>query len=87
MGVPKTSDHIQINIRMPNPSQEPPASSKAPKPDLKDMDGLCTLKIYIDSKILKINISKTSNHIKIEIKLSNPSREPPASTKAQNQDL
>ena len=30
MGVPKTSDHIQINIRMRNPSQEPPASSKAP---------------------------------------------------------
>ena len=26
MGVPKTNDHIQINIRMPNPSQDPPAS-------------------------------------------------------------
>ena len=24
----KTSDHIQINIKMRNPSQEPPASSK-----------------------------------------------------------
>ena len=30
MGVSKTSDHIQIKIKMPNPSQEPPASSKAP---------------------------------------------------------
>ena len=49
MGVPKTSDHIQINFRMPNPSQEPPASSKAPNEDLKDMDVLCTFKIRIES--------------------------------------
>ena len=52
MGVPKTSDHIQINIRMPNPSQEPPASSNAPNEDLKDMDVLCTLKIKIKSQNL-----------------------------------
>ena len=50
MGVPKTSDHIQINIRMPNPSQEPPASSKVPHQDLKDMDDLCTFKIKIESQ-------------------------------------
>ena len=50
MGVPKTTDHIQINIRMPNPSQEPPASSKAPNQDLKDMDVLCTFKIKIESQ-------------------------------------
>ena len=50
MGVPKTSDHIQINIRMPNSSQEPPASSKAKNEDLKDMDVLCTFKIKIKSK-------------------------------------
>ena len=49
MGVPKTSDHIQINIRMPNPSQEPRASSKAPNEDLKDMDVLCTFKIKRES--------------------------------------
>ena len=30
---------------MPNPSQEPPASSKAPNEDLKYMDVLCTFKI------------------------------------------
>ena len=42
MGVSKTSDYIQKNIRMPNPSQEPPASSKAPNQDLKDMDILYT---------------------------------------------
>ena len=49
MGVPKTSDHIQINIRMPNPSQEPPVSAKAPNQDLKDMDVVCTIKIKIKS--------------------------------------
>ena len=41
----KTSDHVQINIRVQNPSQEPPASSKAPYQDLKDMDVFFTLKI------------------------------------------
>ena len=48
--LPKTSDHIKINIRMPNPSQEPPASSKAPNQDLKDMDVLCTFKIKLDGQ-------------------------------------
>ena len=50
MGVSKTSDHIPIKIKMPNPSQEPPASSKAPDVDLKDMDDLCIFKIKIESK-------------------------------------
>ena len=50
VGVPKTSDHIKIKIKMPNPSQEPPASSKAPNEDFKDMDVLCTLKIKIESQ-------------------------------------
>ena len=35
---------------MPNPSQDPPASSKAPKQDFKDMDVLCTLKIKIEGQ-------------------------------------
>ena len=48
MGVPMTSDHIKIKIKIPNTSQEPPASSKAPNEDLKDMDVLCTLKIKIE---------------------------------------
>ena len=47
MGLPKTSDHIQINIKMQNPSQETPASSKAQNEDLEDIDVLCTLKIKI----------------------------------------
>ena len=58
MGISKTNDHIQINIKMPNPSQEPPASSKAPKQDLMDMDVLCTLKIKIESQNLKNGCAK-----------------------------
>merc|ERR1711954_38419 len=50
MGVSETNDHIHVKIKMPNPSQEPPASSKAPNEDLKDMDVLCTLKIKIESQ-------------------------------------
>merc|ERR1712081_169509 len=50
MGVPMASDHIHINIRMPNPSREPPVSPKAPNQDLKDMDVLCTFKIKIESQ-------------------------------------
>ena len=46
MVVSKTSDHIQIKIKMP---QEPPAYSKAPNEDFKDMDGLCTFKIKVES--------------------------------------
>ena len=46
--VSKTSEHIQTKIKMPNPSQEPPATSKPPNEDLKDMDVLCTFKIKIE---------------------------------------
>ena len=49
-GVPKTINNIQIKIKTPNPSQEPPASSKALNEDLRDMDVLCTLKIKIKSQ-------------------------------------
>ena len=51
MSVPKTSHNIQIHIRMENPSQEPPVSSKSPNQELKDMDVLCTLKIKMEPKI------------------------------------
>ena len=50
MDISKTSDYIQIKIKMPNPSQEPPVSSKAPNQDLKDMYVLCTFKIKIEPK-------------------------------------
>ena len=50
MDVSKTTDHFQIKIKIPNPSQEPPASSKAPNEDLKDMYVLFTFKIKIESQ-------------------------------------
>merc|ERR1712081_116960 len=49
MGISKTSDHIQIKIKMTNPSQEPLASSKVSNEDLKDVDVLNTFKIKIES--------------------------------------
>ena len=52
LGVPKTCDHIQIKIKIPNHSQEPLASSKAQNQDFKDMDVLCTFKIMIGTQIL-----------------------------------
>ena len=58
MGEQKTGDHIKINIRMQNPGQEPPESSKAPNEDLKDMDDLCTFKIKIVPKF-RIWVKKT----------------------------
>ena len=54
-GVPKTSDHIQINIRMPNPSQEPPASSKAQNQDLKGHG--CSLHLNNQDREPKIEAS------------------------------
>ena len=50
MGLEKTTDHTQIKIRLPNPSQKPPVSSRAANKDLKDMDVLCTFKIRIESQ-------------------------------------
>merc|ERR1712239_81261 len=87
IGISKTSDYIQIKIKMPNPTHEAPASSKAPNEDLKDMDVLCTFKIKIKSQNFDHNIIKTSDHIKIKIKMPNPSQEHPASSKASNEDL
>ena len=87
MGVSKTSDHIQIKIKMPNPSQEPPVSSKVPYEDLKDMYVFCTFKIKIESKIWIMGVSKTSDHTQIKIKMPNPSQEPPVFSKVQNKNL
>ena len=42
MGIWKTNDHIQIKIKMSNPSQKPQVSSNAPNEDLNDMDVFCT---------------------------------------------
>ena len=48
MGVWKNIDHNQIKIKIPNPSEEPPLSSKAPNQDLRDINVLCTFKIKIE---------------------------------------
>ena len=48
-GVSKASDHIQIKIKMPNPSEEPQASSKAPNEDFNVIDVL-VLKIKVEQK-------------------------------------
>ena len=58
MGVPKTSDPIPIKIKMPNPSEGPPAFSKAPNQAFKDMDVLGTLKIKIKGKKLEHGSTK-----------------------------
>ena len=50
MDISKTRDHIQIMIKVPNSSKEPPASSKAPNQDFKDISVLCTFKIKIESQ-------------------------------------
>ena len=76
---PKTSDHIQINIRMQNPSQEPPASSKAPFQDLNDMDVLASLNSRQRAKFWNMGVLKTIDHIQINIKMPNSSQEPLAS--------
>ena len=49
MGVSKTSDNIQITIKIPNSSQQPLVSSKSPNQDLNDMDFLSTLEIKIET--------------------------------------
>ena len=86
MCVSQTIDHIEIKIKVPKHSQEPPASSKSPIENSKDMDSLCTFKIRIESQNLEYGLSKTSDHIQIKIKIPNPSQEPLASFKAPNQD-
>merc|ERR1712081_10946 len=87
MVISETSDHNQIMIKIPNRSQKPPVSSKASNEDLKDMDVLCTFKIKIKSQNLEYVCTKTSDHIQINIRMPNPSQEPPASFKAPNEDL
>ena len=73
---------------MPNPSQEHPASCKAPNEDLEDMDVLCTFKIKTESQNLDHGYIKDQwPYIQIKFKMPNPSQEPPAPTKTTTQDL
>ena len=78
MGLPKTSDYIQIKIRMPKYSQESLVYFKSPNEDFKDIEVPCTFKIKIESQNLELGVFKTSAHIQIKISIPNPSEEPPA---------
>ena len=60
IGLSKTSDHIQIKIKIPNPSYDPPASPKAQILDLKDIGVLCTFKTKKESKTWN-NVSSKNN--------------------------
>ena len=60
----------EIKIKIQDPSQEPPESSKAQNQDLKDVDVLFT-------KIWNIDLSKTSDNTQIQIKNPNPFQEHP----------
>ena len=82
MSVSKTSDHVQIKIKMPNPSQEAPASSKAPNEDFKDMDVLCTLNIEGESQNLDHGFIKEQWPYLNWDKIQNLSKESPMSSKA-----
>ena len=48
IGVSKTSDHIQIKIKMPTPSGEPPTPHQSPQSGLKGHDVFCTFKIKVE---------------------------------------
>ena len=51
MGVSKTSGNIHIKFKNYKKNiQKPPASSKAPNQDLKDMDHLCIFKLNVGSQ-------------------------------------
>ena len=56
-------DHIQINMKIQNTSQEPPGSSTTPNEDLKDMDVLCTFKIKLESQNSEHGHIKDNDHV------------------------
>ena len=87
MGVSKTSDHIQIKIKTPNHSHQPPASPKAPNEDWKDMDVPCTFKIKIESQNLDHEYIKDQWPYPNQDQDAKPSPEPSVSSKAPNEDL
>ena len=59
-------------MKIPKPSQEPPASSKVPNQDFKDMDILGAFIIKIEGKILKHGSTKDPDHIQFKIKMLTP---------------
>ena len=59
-------------MKIPNPSQEPPASFKAPNKDLEDMDALFTFKIKIEEKDMEQGCIKDQQPYPNKIKMPNP---------------
>ena len=86
-GVSKTSHHIQIKTKMPNPSQEPSAPTRAQNQDLKDIDFFAPSKSRKRAKLWNMGVSKTNEHIQIKIKMLNTSQEPSAISETPNGDL
>ena len=72
---------------MPNPSQEPQASSKALIKTKRTWMFFATSKSMQTSKTQNMGLSKMCDHIQTKIKMPNPSQEPPASFKTPNQDI
>ena len=87
MVVSKTSDHIKIKVKIPNPSQEPPASSKARDEDLKDMDVLYPFKIKIERQNLEHGCLKDQCTYPSQDQYVNPKSVPSVSSKAPNKDI
>ena len=55
-------------IKIPTPSQEPSASSKAPNQAIKDTDVFCTFKAKKGSQNFDLGVKETGGHIQIQIK-------------------
>ena len=87
MVVSKIIDHIQVNIKMPNPSLEPPAPTKAQNQDLKDMDILFTFKIRIEGPNLENGWVKDQWPYTNQDKDVKPQSEATGSSEAQTQYL
>ena len=81
MGVSKTSEHIQMKIKMPNPSHNHPALAKAPNQDLKNMGVLCTFEIKVESQNFDHGFIKDQWPYPNQDQDANPNQEPPASSK------
>ena len=87
MCLSRTNDHIQIKIKMLNRSQEPPAPTKDPNQDLKDMDDLCTFKIKIESQNSEYRWFKDKSSYPSEDQDAKPQSGTSSTPKAPNQDL
>ena len=85
--VSKSSDHIQIKIKITNSSQEPPPSYKTQNQEIKDMDVLCTLNINWESQTSGYGYMKDQGPYPSQDQDTKPIQEPPASSKAPNEDL